>query len=144
MKRSACGLILLFAIAFAGTGLADDLRKVEQFSGTRLAFEFAAPYSNVTLTVSGPNDFQARAVSKAGAPALDLKKFGAVADGGYTYQMTASSEQPNATSPGLDNGRVGKAGVALTSVSTSGTFSIKDGVIVPRGPSNERSRRDQP
>jgi hypothetical protein len=144
MKRSAGGLILFFAIAFAGTGLADDLRKAEQFSGTHLAFEFAAPYGNATLTVSGPNDFQARAASKTGAPSLDLQKFGTVADGSYTYQLTASSDRESAASPGLDNGRAGKAGVALPSVSTSGTFRVKDGVIVPRGPSNERSRRDQP
>lgn len=144
MKRSAGGLLAFFMLVFASAGLADDLRKTEKFSGTLLAFDFAAPYSNATLTVTGPNGFYARAVSKAGAPTLDLQKFGAVADGSYTYQLTASSERPIAASSAYDNGRDGKVVAALAGMATSGTFRVKDGVILPRAAAKEPSRRDRP
>ena len=103
-------------LVFASAGWADGLRKTEKFSGTVLAFDFAAPYSNATLSVTGPNGFHARTVAKSGAPSIDLQKFGAVADGSYTYQLTASSERPIGASSAYDNGRDGKVVAALAGV----------------------------
>jgi len=144
MKLSACGLAVLFSIGLANPGLADDLRKTEHFAGTHVAFEFAAPYYNVTLTVIGPNDFQAKVHSSAGVPAIDLQAFGSVADGRYTYQMTASSGVTRKAPTILYNGRHVEDAVRLQSVSTSGTFVVTGGTIVPHSQAPRAARRDLP
>ena len=89
----------------------------------------------MTLSVTGPNEFHATVSSRGGA-ALDLARFGPVDDGEYTYHLTAATEEPVKIRTPLDNGREGgKAGVK--SAAASGTFLVKDGVIVRRGTAPE-------
>ena len=92
MTLRAVGVAIGLAFALASAGWADDLRTTERFNATHVGFEFGEPYRNVTLSVAGPNDFAARAFSKSGAPTIDLRGFGAVRDGSYTYQLTASTD----------------------------------------------------
>ncbi|HVZ51224.1 MAG TPA: hypothetical protein VG986_04610 [Pseudolabrys sp.] len=142
MKQSTLLAIALLSIASADAARAGGLRTAEQFHGSVVAFAFEAPYSNVTLTVTGPRNFQARATSATGAPALDLQQFGTVPDGHYTYQMTGSDGEAGQAPTDLYNGRHLERAVRPQSVSISGTFLVKDGTIIPRG--KAASRRDRP
>jgi hypothetical protein len=142
MKRSTLLAIALLSIGSVDAVRAGDLRTTEQFHGSVVAFVFGAPYRNVTLSVTGPRNFQARATSATGAPALDLQQFGTVPDGQYTYQMTGSNGEAVQAPTDLYNGRHLERALRPQSVSTSGTFLVKDGAIIPRG--KAAGRRDRP
>ena len=136
MKLAAFGLAACLGLGLSGASLADDLKATARFSGTALAFDLQGSYSNVTLTVSGPNRFHLSASEKSGAPTIDLRHAGPVDDGQYTYQLTAATDEKARVRTALDNGREGAAARAepRKAASASGTFRIKDGVIVKRDP----------
>ena len=131
--KFALGLAACLAAGLSGACLADDLPVTERFSGTTLGFEIKGTFSNVTLTVSGPNSFMGGAFVRAGAPSLDLRAAGTIEDGVYAYHLTAATDDKvRYNTPRLDDGRDASAPAELKSVSASGNFMIKDGSIVPR------------
>ena len=140
MKPMTLGLAAILSAGLASVGLADDLRTTERFDKTIVGFEVGGPYRNVTLTITGPNDFDASAFSARGAPSIDLRRFGAVEDGTYAYQLSAASDERATVRSKLDNGRAPGAAAPLKSISASGTFSVKGGVIVARGAAGKRDR----
>ena len=142
MKPTTFGLAAGLALGLSSGCPADDLTADQRFTETGVAFDLKGPYSNVTLTVSGPDDFHASAFSRSGAPAIDLRRVGAVADGAYTYQLTAATGEKVKTRTPLDDGRDRRAtSEPLKGVSTSGTFHVRNGVIVKPDP---HAREDQP
>ena len=145
MKASACGLVAVLALTLSGACLADDLKAEQKFGDTTVGFDLAGQYSNLTLTIAGPNDFHASAFSNSGAPTIDLSRFGAVEDGTYTYQLTAATPERMKSKSRLDDGREAHAArESQKGVAMSGAFRVKDGAIVklaPRKTSN--SKRDQ-
>ena len=67
---------------------------------------------------------------------IDLRKIGAVDDGEYNYQLTASTDDKVPVRTGLDDGRDGGPTTAMfKSASTSGHFHVKGGAIVKFDPS---------
>ena len=135
-KSRALGLAACLSLGASSACLANDLRATEQFAESTVAFDLQGPYSNATLTVTGPNRFHASTSAKSGTPSIELRQFGALEDGQYSYQLTAATEEKVKRKIKLDDGREGPAASAdpLKSVSTSGTFRVKDGVIVKRDP----------
>ncbi len=93
MNIAKLGLAAIFAVGIAGTCVAQDLKATQRFGETQIGFDLGASYNNYTLTVTGPNGFTASASSKAGSPAIDLRRFGAHDDGIYNYHLTASSDE---------------------------------------------------
>jgi hypothetical protein len=94
------------------------------------------------LSIAGPNEFSATSFSKSGAPSIDLRRFGAVEDGTYTYHLTAATDEKVKARTRLDNGRDQASADPVKSVDTSGTFNVKDGVIVKRV-SAKPNKRDE-
>jgi hypothetical protein len=137
IKASAFGLAACLSLALAGAGRADDLAVEAQFSKTKLAFGLKSSLDNVTLSIAGPNGFHASVSAEDAAPAVDLAKFGAVEDGEYIYELTASTDEMVKDRMPLDNGRDGDGAAIRQSVAASGTFIVKDGVIVTRGTTSE-------
>jgi hypothetical protein len=134
-KPAAFGLATCLALGLSGASLADDLKAAEKFSESTVAFDLPGPYSNVTLTVAGPNRFHASASAKSGTPTIDLRRAGAPADGQYSYQLTAATEEKTQVRSALDNGRgPGAQAAPLKSVAASGTFHVQNGAIVKRDP----------
>jgi hypothetical protein len=142
MKPATLGLAACLALGLAGTCLA-DLAADERFAGTSVGFELKGPYSNVTLSIAGPNGFHASAFSKSGAPTIDLKQFGDVDDGAYTYQLTASTQEQVKTRTKLDDGRGARATAELKGEAVSGTFHVTGGVIVKREAPTKSGKRDE-
>jgi hypothetical protein len=144
MKPGAFGLAAGLTLGFCSACLADDLAAEQRFTDTGVGFELKGPVSNVTLTVSGPHGFHASAFSRSGAPTIDLRRFGAVEDGNYTYQLTAASNEKVKSKTALDNGRDSRAASEpVVGVSTSGTFNVQNGVIVKTDPSAREEQRRQ-
>jgi hypothetical protein len=143
MKSATLALAASLAAGFAGACLAQDLKATHRFTDTQVGFDPAASYGNYTLTITGPNGFHATASSKSGTPAIDLRRFGAFDDGGYNYELTASTDEKVPVRSRLDNGRDGgPTDSMLRGVSMSGRFDVKGGVIVKYDPAaREESRR---
>ena len=102
----------------------------ELFEGTRVAFKAGARYSNATLIITGPADYQAEVFNRATLPSLDLQKYGKVVDGYFRYQLIAATDQKvEILNPGLNNGRDDIPGAKMLGAQLSGVFCVKDGVI---------------
>jgi hypothetical protein len=125
-----------------GSCLADDLQAEQKFEDAVVGFDLKGTFSNLTLSIAGPNDFTATSFSKSGAPSIDLRRFGTLEDGTYTYHLTAATDEKVKSRTRLDNGRDRGSAEPLRSVSTSGTFNVKDGVIVKRV-SAKPNKRDE-
>jgi hypothetical protein len=133
MKPAALGLAAGLVLGLSGASFANDLLATEQFSGATITFQPQANYANLTLRVTGPNDYHASAAFPGGIPSIDLTRFGAVADGSYNYNLTGTTGETILNS-GRDEGRPGKSTspYQLKAVSKSGSFTIKGGAIVSR------------
>jgi hypothetical protein len=144
MKSKAFCLAACLAAGLSGTCWAEDLKAQQKFTDTEIGFEIGGPYSNLTLTVSGPNGINAKAHSRTGSPLIDLRKIGTVDDGQYNYQLTASTDDKIPVRTGLDDGRDGGPTTSMfKSVSTSGNFHVKGGAIVKFDPSARETQRQQ-
>jgi len=146
-KSSILGVLACLACGLPTAGLAQDLKAEQRFDGTTVAFTVPSNLANLSLSVAGPADFHASASARSGSPTIDLRRFGAVEDGAYTYQLSASTAEKVKTRADLDNGR-GNKEAGLTSVATSGAFFVRNGAIVPvkaRPPATNdpKSRQDQ-
>ena len=135
MKLAAFGLAACLAAGVSSTCWAQGLNATQKFTDTEVVFDIAGPYSNLTLTISGPNGLHASARHRTGSPLIDLRKLGALDDGDYLYQLTAATDEKVTDRSGLDNGRDGGPVTILKSVSTSGQFQVKGGTIVKYDPS---------
>jgi hypothetical protein len=144
MTSAALGFAAGLTLCLAVDCLAEDMKVREQFAGTVVGFELGGAYDNVTLTITGPSDVDARVFSKRGAPSFDLRSIAPIQDGTYTYQLTAATQERTKRRNPLDNGRDRPAaGEERTAVATSGTFHVRNGVIVRREVPERPRRRDQ-
>ena len=139
--KPALGLAVCLAVGIPGIAVAQDLPAEQRFSETALLFDIKDAYTNITLSVAGPNGFHAIASSKTGSPTIDLRRLGPLDDGSYRYQLTASTSEKTIIRTPLDNGRI-RQDAPLTTVSASGHFTVKGGVIV-KPTTAEPSRKDQ-
>ena len=144
MKSTLFGLAACLVFGLSGAAAADDLVEARQLGGTKIGFLVKSPYRFATLTVSGPNDFNASAFSKSGAVAVDLRQSGPVEDGAYSYQLTAATETKAKTRLSLDNGRDRRAQTEpLVGASVQGTFNVVNGAIVAPNDRAPATRNDQ-
>ncbi len=130
---ASAALLLLPGIALAEQTVTREqpILASEQFEGTRVSFKPGARYSNATLIITGPADYQAEVFNRSTLPSLDLRKYGKVVDGYFRYQLTAATDQKvEILNPGLNNGRDDIPGAKMLGANLSGVFCVKDGVIV--------------
>ncbi len=130
MKLAAFGLAACFAAGISSTCWAQGLNATQKFTDSEVVFDIAGTYSNLTLTISGPNGLNASAHHRTGSPIIDLRKLGTVDDGDYLYQLTAATDEKVTDRSWLNNGREGGPITILKGVSTSGNFQVKGGAIV--------------
>jgi len=131
MKLAAFGLAACFAVGISSTCWAQGLNATQKFTDTEIGFDITGPFSNLILTISGPNGLSASATSRTGSPLIDLRKLGAIDDGNYLYQLVAGTDEKVPVRTALDNGRDGGPTTSMfKTVSTSGQFQVKGGAIV--------------
>jgi hypothetical protein len=144
MKSAAFGLAACFAVGISGLCWAQDLKAQQKFTDTEIGFDIGGRYSNLTLTITGPNGISARAHSRTGSPLIDLRRLGTLDDGDYSYQLMAATDEKVPVRTGLDDGRDGGPTTSmLKSVSTSGQFQVKGGAIVKYDPSAREDAKRQ-
>jgi hypothetical protein len=144
MKLAAFGLAACFAVGISSTCWAQGLNATQKFTETEVGFDITGPYSNLTLSISGPNGLHASATSRTGSPLIDLRKLGTIDDGEYIYQLVAATDEKLPVRTALDNGRDGGPTTSiLKSVSTSGQFQVKGGTIVKLDPSAREDAKRQ-
>jgi hypothetical protein len=145
MRSKAFCLAACLAVGISGTCCAQGLNATQKFTDSEIVFDITGPYSNLTLTISGPNGLHASAHHRTGSPVIDLRKLGTIDDGDYLYQLTAATDEKIPVRTGLDNGRDGGPTTSiLKSASTSGQFQVKDGTIVKNDPSvREETKRQK-
>jgi hypothetical protein len=144
MKSKAFCLAACLAVGLSGTCWAQDLKAQQKFTDTEIGFEIVGAYSNLTLTITGPNGLHASASSRTGSPLIDLRKLGSIDDGDYIYQLVAATDEKIPVRTGLDNGRDGGPTTSmLKSVSTNGQFQVKGGAIVKYDPSARETQRQK-
>lgn len=114
------------------TGAEPDIAAV--FSGGRVSFQTNDNLSNFVVRIAGPSDYYGQVSSARTLPSIRLADFGEVPDGLYSYEITAATTQQvqsvRRATPGA-NGRTGNAQVAYVGMSSTGTFYVQDGQIVP-------------
>jgi len=144
MKLAAFGLAACFAVGISSACSAQGLNATQKFTETEIGFDITGPYSNLTLSISGPNGLYASAHARTGSPLIDLRKLGTIDDGDYLYQLTAATDEKLLVRTALDNGRDGGPTTSLLkSVSTSGQFQVKGGTIVKFDPSVREDAKRQ-
>jgi hypothetical protein len=144
MKSKAFCLAACLAVGISSTCWAQGLKAQQKFTDSEIGFEIMGPYSNLTLTVSGPNGLHASATSRTGSPLIDLRKLGTIDDGDYIYQLIAATDEKIPVRSGLDNGREGGPTTSMfKSVSTNGQFQVKGGNIVKNDPSAREETKRQ-
>jgi hypothetical protein len=135
MKSSAFGLAAIIAVGMSGACHAQGLNATQKFTDTEIGFDLNGRYSNLTLTISGPNGINATAHNRSASPLIDLGKLGKIDDGDYNYRLTAATDDRVPVRTGLDDGRDGGPTTSmLKSVSTDGNFQVKGGTIVKLDP----------
>ena len=144
MKSAAFGLAACFAVGISSTCWAQGLTATQKFTDNEIGFDITGPYSNLTLTIAGPNGLHTSAHSRSGSPLIDLRKLGTIDDGEYLYQLTAATDEKVPDRSGLDNGRDGGPTKSmLKGVSTSGHFHVKGGTIVKYDPNAREEAKRQ-
>ena len=136
MKSKSFCLAAFFAVGISSACWAQGLNATQKFTDSEVVFDITGPYSNLTLTISGPNGLTASAHHRTGSPIIDLRKLGTIDDGDYLYQLTAAADEKIPVRTALDNGRDGGPTTSIfKGVSTSGQFQVKGGNIVKADPS---------
>ena len=144
MRFTSLGLAACLAAGLSSTCLGQDLKGTPRFGDTQVGFAPAAPYTNFTLSVSGPNGFQASASAQREVPTIDLRRFGGFDDGMYNFEVTASTDEKLPVRTALDNGRdSGPSTSVLKSVSASGVFHVAGGTITKFDPSVPETTKRQ-
>ena len=129
--RATFGLAAGLLLGLTCSSLANDLLAVEVFSGTTVALRPQQSYANLTLRVTGPNEYEASAAFPNGTPGLDLARYGKVYDGLYDYHLSGTTGE-TIIAARRENGRSPKnaSEFILKTVSKGGSFTVKGGVIV--------------
>src|SRR5258708_30657914 len=83
MKLAAFGLAACFAVGISSTCSAQGLNATQKFTDSEVVFDITGPYSNLTLTISGPNGLTTSAHHRTGSPLIDLRKPGPIAECHY-------------------------------------------------------------
>lgn len=118
------------AVGISSAASAQEMDATARFTDSAVIIETRGPYTNMMMSISGPNEFYTDLFTGKEAPAIDLRKIDIFDDGVYRYRVTAATDKIVPIRTGLNNGRGDIAKERLVGVSTSGTFIVKGGVIV--------------
>jgi hypothetical protein len=134
MKGRFIPIVTVLGLFIVSTVNAKELKThkiaVPQFNGSNVAFSAKSTSRNTTVTISGPNGFQAQKFSETGIPSIDLYKGGKLVDGSYNYEITTAVgkmvliEDTMNNGRGEDNNHYARKGVTQT-----GHFRVVNGAI---------------
>ncbi|KMW56434.1 hypothetical protein AIOL_001388 [Candidatus Rhodobacter oscarellae] len=123
-------LLSIFSVIFAsGAALAADVEP--RLQAGALSFSGGLGFTNATLTILGPDDFEAVETASRGLPVFRVRG-GRMRDGFYQYTLSAATDEKIKIKKPIDNGRGGDArDYTLKPFHMSGIFEVSRGTIVP-------------
>ncbi|MEP3300188.1 MAG: hypothetical protein ABJO27_27510 [Pseudoruegeria sp.] len=130
MKSILSTLAVAAGISLAGLSSAVAGEPVAQQNSNAFWFESWTGLSNATLKVAHPSGLVESVYAESGTPVYQLPA--GAADGVYSYEMTAATDQVEAiVDPSVNNGR-GEAAATQAAVgyATGGSFVVSRGAIV--------------
>ena len=155
-KRFILGMFTILVFASLQVAVLGQDAKVANVraEGMAVRFDSAIPYSNATLTISGPDGTVYRREFAGGTvPSLSLfdKTGAALGNGQYTYELrftTVQMRDPKqrlavALDEGVmdENGRTSRARLSVQSAVQSGSFALQNGTLYVGNETEPTSRR---
>jgi hypothetical protein len=155
-KRFILGMFTILVFASLQVAVLGQDAKVANVraEGMAVRFDSAIPYSNATLTISGPDGTVYRREFAGGTvPSLSLfdKTGAAFGNGQYTYELrftTVQMRDPKqrlaaALDEGVmdENGRTSRARLSVQSVVQSGSFALQNGTLYVGNETEPTSRQ---
>jgi hypothetical protein len=106
---------------------------IQRTNTTTLWFENWGTLSNATLTIVGPEDTRATVFTPSGSPKFSIIDLTPVADGIYSYELSAATDEKVTIKNPINNGR-GKAAKKEISkpFHLNGSFIVSRGVITKK------------
>ncbi len=130
MRLKQLGLLTILSLSVVGATVATAEVTANKSAGAITFLDTTGMY-NGTLNISGPGDFNVQSFSTTGLPRFTVQGAGALADGLYTYTLSAATRNKVAVDASVNNGRGDAASAqAAAPYETSGTFRISNGQIV--------------
>lgn len=124
---------LLFSLTAAPTHAKEpnlEIPLVPKLIGTEVSFPVSIGPKQASLSISGPNGFQATKFTENRTPTIDLYQAGKLADGMYNYEITIPVGERVLIQDRINNGRgENNSHYARKGVKKSGHFWIKNGQI---------------
>ncbi len=133
MKGRLISIVAVIGLFIVSTVNAKEVKthKISpQFNGSSIAFSSKSTSRNTTVTISGPDGFQARKFSENGIPSIDLYKSGKLVDGLYNYEITTATGKLVFIKDTINNGRgENDSHYARKGVTQTGHFRVVNGQI---------------
>ncbi len=128
MKRSITAIA--FAASFAATSI--FAAEVEpRFQAGALSFSGGTGFTNASLKITGPGDFEAEETASRGLPVFRVRG-GRMKDGFYQFSLSAATDEQVKIKKQVNNGRGDNTrDYTLKPFHMSGMFEISRGTIVP-------------
>lgn len=129
MKHKALLLISSIALTFGSAARAAEVEA--RLQAGSLSFSGGAGFSNASLLITGPNDFEVEETASRGLPVFRVQG-GLMKDGFYQFSLSAATDQKVKIKRAIDNGRGADArDYTLKPFYMTGMFEISRGTIVP-------------
>jgi len=120
-----------FAIGFAAAGALYAAEVEPRIQSSALSFTGGSGFTNATLLINGPDDFEAEETASRGLPVFRVQG-GKVRDGFYNFTLSAATDEKVKIKRPVDNGRGNDArDHTLKPFYLSGMFEVRKGRILP-------------
>jgi len=129
MKLKA--LSLTIAAGLAAVTAAHSAEVEARLQAGSLSFSGGSGFTNASLLITGPDDFEAEETASRGLPVFRVQG-GRMKDGFYQFTLSAATDEKVKIKRAIDNGRgSGARDYTLKPFNLSGMFEIARGTIVP-------------
>jgi hypothetical protein len=130
MKQRVLSVVTAVVLGILASTAVFANEPVQRTNTSTLWFENWGALSNATLTIVDPEDGQTTVFSASGSPKFSLTDIAPVADGVYSYELTAATDEMVTIKNPIDNGR-GKAAKNQIPIpfQMTGSFTVSRGVI---------------
>ena len=122
-KAILLGIITAF---MGGAAWAADV--TPRFQAGALSFTGGTGFTNATLDIFGPDDFEATETASRGLPVFRVRG-GRMKDGFYQYSLSAATDEKVKIKKPIDNGRPEARDYTLKPFYLSGMFKVSRGLI---------------
>lgn len=124
-------LSMSFAVGLAAASMLHAAEVEPRIQSSALSFTGGSGFTNATLQINGPDDFQAEETASRGLPVFRVQG-GKMRDGFYHFILSAATDEKVKIKRPIDNGRGDDArDHTFKPFHMSGMFEVRKGRILP-------------